>query len=353
MVTPNEKNLFSRLFTYRPRENRLPEEDFFTEAFVGVMEREPDLLRELFKELTGNEVIDVMISSQVSYSSAGKRDRPDIQIIGKDKNEERHIILIESKLRSTEGPEQLNGYAKLLSEGGEASKTLVYITQFGDEVKEPCLTNDVKFTQKRWYEIYQFLKEKDNTGPFVKELLNFMEELNMTFDIKLSDLITGVSFARGQSKLWNLVYEAWDRGGLTKVTVKGAKCTSYPDRRIGLGTTIGKDSIAFYFGIWLDTSDKGPYDLTCDNSELPVLYLAIEKKPKESANNIYEKYRDSFDSLKEKKDWKLIDRSQGVIVRKSHRIDYLGGSDLDQDILKFFTYSFDEIRNAPFFILER
>ena len=67
-----ETSLFKRLFRYHPRENRLPEEDFFTEAFVGVMEREPELLKALFKQLTGFEVEDVNISSQIAYPSVKK-----------------------------------------------------------------------------------------------------------------------------------------------------------------------------------------------------------------------------------------------------------------------------------------
>ena len=43
-------SVFGQLFKYRPRENRLPQEDFFTESLAGVLQKTPDDVRTKFVE---------------------------------------------------------------------------------------------------------------------------------------------------------------------------------------------------------------------------------------------------------------------------------------------------------------
>lgn len=348
-----EKSLFSRLFSYRPRENRSERENFFTEAFVGVMEKEPELLKELFKKLTGKDVKNVEIFSQFSYASTitkGGIDRPDITIIGRDEDEERHIIFIESKLDSKGDVEQLNGYAGVLSKRHETAKILVYITQFSEEPKTIFPISGVEFKQMRWYEIYRFFKKKDNIAPLVNELIRFMEDLNMTFDIKLSELLAGVSFALAQEKFLNLLNEAWNNSELQGREPTSGKWGTYSYAGMIYCTTpyFGKAEIQISYGIWFDTKKNGYWELISENTELPILFLAISKWSNEE--NIRDEYKNIFDAfIKDKENWELLEKPNGVIIKRKYSINHFGVSNLSQELLKFFVDSFNEIKDAPFF----
>jgi len=353
-----EKSLFSRLFSYRPRENRSERENFFTEAFVGLMEREPELLEELFKELTGKKVNNVKISSQVPYPSTmtkGGIDRPDITIIGQDEDEERHIIFIESKLDSKGDVEQLNGYVNVLSERNEKSKTLIYITQFSEEQiseEQKIIYNEkgIVFKQMRWYKIYLFFKRKDNIAPLVNELIRFMEELNMTFDIKLSELLAGVTFSRARDKFVNLLYEGWNNSGLQGKEKTSGQGRTYSNPEVIYCTTpyFGKAEVQLSYGIWFDTKKNGYWDLIGDHKELPILFLVISKWSNE--DSIRDEYKAIFQAfIKDKENWKLLKKPDCVIIKKQYNINHFGVSDISQELLKFFIDSFNEIKDAPFF----
>ena len=67
-------SIFTRLFSYRPRLDRLPEEDFFTEAFVGVLKKSDPLKTELVRWLTGKEVHEVELETQKTLGSGGRVD---------------------------------------------------------------------------------------------------------------------------------------------------------------------------------------------------------------------------------------------------------------------------------------
>lgn len=360
MNTAFERSIFNRLYSYRPQENRLQEENFFTEAFVGVMEREPELLKEVFRYLTGQEAKHVEISSQVSYPSAMTRDgniRPDITIRGRDEDGGWHIVFVESKLGSKERADQLNEYGEVLLNERGKSKTIVYITQFSDELKTISPEKGISLKQRRWYEIYHFLinqrelEEKENN--LLGELIKFMEELDMTFDIKLNQLLAGVTFSRGQNKFRDLLNQAWAMGGLGKYVEQNYEGKWVPSKlssKIDWTTpSFGKDRIQLIYGIWFNTKDKGDYDLIFDNPDLPSLYLAIAKWPKKEIKTVYDKYRDYFDELSHKKNWKLLEKPKYVILRKNYNISHFGSSDLSQELLDFFLSSFNEIKDAPFF----
>jgi hypothetical protein len=101
-----------------------------------------------------------------------------------------YVVMIESKIGSKEGPEQLRRYAEHLNELTEfGSKALVYITR-GYDPKEPDqirhgLSDDVAFKQLRWHDFYRFLQTV-NKDALVKEVMTFMEEQGMARSYRFS-----------------------------------------------------------------------------------------------------------------------------------------------------------------------
>ncbi len=91
------------------------------------------------------------------------------------------MVMIESKIGSREGPEQLRRYAEHLEGMADfSSKALVYITR-GYDPKDSSeilsgLSESMRFKQLRWHDFYRFLLtvEKD---ALVEEVMAFMEEV--------------------------------------------------------------------------------------------------------------------------------------------------------------------------------
>ena len=51
---------------------------------------------------------------------------------------------------------------------------------------------------------------------FSNELIEFMKEVNMTFDIKLSEIMAGVIFTRARRKFKDLLDTAWNKSSYGK-----------------------------------------------------------------------------------------------------------------------------------------
>ena len=190
-------------------------EDLFTEAVARLFEREPRLCIAWLEEeglvppRLGTEGKEghppVALASQKWLGSLGQQDgasRADLQIEVQrstpDDSEEggvvTDVVLMESKIGSREGKEQLRRYAEHLQNmRGYRSKTLLYITR-GYEPKQPGEVGpdvgDVRFEQRRWRDFYRFLQGADKDA-LVDEVMTFMEEQGMGQDYRFSaeDLI--------------------------------------------------------------------------------------------------------------------------------------------------------------------
>ena len=70
-------SIFTKLFKWRPREGRSPQEDYLTETFAGVLEREPGLDVAIATRLIGHKVASVVLETQkvdVSYDRNNRFD---------------------------------------------------------------------------------------------------------------------------------------------------------------------------------------------------------------------------------------------------------------------------------------
>ncbi len=104
------------------------------------------------------------------------------------------IVLVESKIGSREGKQQLRRYAEHLHNiRGYDSKTLLYITRGHDPKERGEILSgidDVRFEQRRWRDFYRFLQGVAKDA-LVDEVMTFMEEQGMGKDYRFSadDLI--------------------------------------------------------------------------------------------------------------------------------------------------------------------
>jgi len=190
-------SLLSRLLNLFPKNVR--REDLFTETVAHLFERDPRLCLEWLKDAgllssvaTRTEEGQVRVRSQKWLGRSdqyGVANRIDLVIEvrqaveGVENGTAAEIVMIESKIGSKEGPEQLRHNAEHLDAmDGFASKTLLYITRAHESKDEnkilSGLGRDIGFKQLRWRDFYGFLKKVERDA-LVEEVMKFMEEQGM------------------------------------------------------------------------------------------------------------------------------------------------------------------------------
>lgn len=192
----------------------VPLEDLFTEAVARLFETRPQLCLawltevKLLSEAQAASADEgyVRVVTQRSFEPLehhGKSSRPDLLIEVYWTLEEGPVedkantltVIVESKIGSKEGSEQLRRYtehlARMPSAGG---KTLLYVTR-GYDPKDPMeillnVSDDVRFQQLRWHDFYRFLQKVEKDA-LVKEVMSFMEEQGMarSYHLSAQDLI--------------------------------------------------------------------------------------------------------------------------------------------------------------------
>ena len=161
-------SIFNSIFKYRQRELRTPREDYFTETFVAVIESYEHLRIAMAAWLLGIDHLDIQrvrieTQRQFRVGEIGNRRRPDIWMEVGDASGTCHWIIVENKIDSGEGENQLADYADRLRTSGLESRTLVYITKY---FSEPIFNDkdSVRFKPLRWSQVYDFLRtERQNT----------------------------------------------------------------------------------------------------------------------------------------------------------------------------------------------
>lgn len=185
--------LFGRLL--KLHSGAVPREDFFTEVVAHLFEAEPETCLAWIDQaglLSQKERLGVRISTQHSLDALEHHatgSRPDMLIQAYDE-EGIDAVLVESKIGSREGLDQLRRYAELLVGLPDArEKTLVYITRDydpkGEEEILEGLDGRIRFAQLRWHDFYHFLRTQPETTLTV-ETLSFMEEHTMAQSSKFT-----------------------------------------------------------------------------------------------------------------------------------------------------------------------
>jgi hypothetical protein len=200
------ESLFSRLFKYRERENRSPEEDYMTELIAYIFQNHRSVLLSFLKECNINlediEIEGITVSTQ--YVLGNLESRPDIAIKLIKRNGKQSIIFLENKINAAEGLNQLYRYFTYLSEKNQRnvqSCHLIYITKYYDSKENlNFLTENkskVSFTQLRWWQVFRILKQFDDIE-IISEALKFMKErgLNMSRNFNFFDINTLMNMNR-------------------------------------------------------------------------------------------------------------------------------------------------------------
>jgi hypothetical protein len=118
--------------------NQIPLEDFFTEIFAYLLKMDSNLLCEWLKEfkISSIQPESQQINTQESFDALDEHfsgSRPDIYIEIANKFS-KELILVECKIGSTEGPDQLQRYAEHMDKiKSISSGVLIYITRDYDK----------------------------------------------------------------------------------------------------------------------------------------------------------------------------------------------------------------------------
>jgi hypothetical protein len=353
--------LFNRLLKLKSDNNICRLEDFFTEIVAHFLEVNRNALKSWLKFggiIEDKNCTNASLATQKSYQLAHENGekRPDIVVELSD-GANTSIIFFESKIASTEGPNQLNDYAKVLNSlAGYQHKYLVYITRNFDPkessiVLQDIPNNEVKFIQLRWHQFYQFLSTHPESA-LIREIQLFMQEHRMAQSNQFSavDIVALTHFPASlklmEQSMWGETLQKFEavlghhkslhfrqRRALQNIQWHGRYIMSAPM----------PDRWACFLGFQLKFIDsvEHPYDY-------PVVHLNLEIDPKSPHRQTTLK---EFKSICEKEDWRgyglgEIDAWSGVTMNKSLR-DFLVESDHVAAIENFFLKgleSLDKIR---------
>lgn len=175
--------LFTELQRLR-RKNRFQQEDFHTEIVAQVLRNSWSLTVEWLRAIGATTMhqpsfVDIATQEEfVRLTDHPTDSRPDIAIrlVEGDKTE---LILIESKLGSHQGPNQLQRYVDHLTAKQLEGTALVFITRDYENPGE-MIRRDSRLKLARWFEFYRHLCAHVDGDGLAKELKLFMEENQMS-----------------------------------------------------------------------------------------------------------------------------------------------------------------------------
>ena len=249
-------SVFGRLFKYRPREKRLPEEDFFTEALAGVLQKTPDVCAKFVEWLIGHNDYKVEIKEADIYTQKPVSEgRLDIYIDARSVDGQRHVVGVENKISAKEGGNQLERYLKHLgTESDAATRTLVYVTFSAPNPSLEKKPNNVTFNHLKWFQVYDWLKESvKSEHTFLCDLLELMEEWNMKIELSATDLAAAICYKKSAEKQFKYVLDmVKDKIQIKKPTTNW-NCTTYFPAYCT--PQLGSSSIYLYFGFDFDRKD--------------------------------------------------------------------------------------------------
>jgi len=213
------ESLFKRLFLYRSTQGRRAWEDWLTESFAAVLDRDPRLGAVYAGHLIGRDVESADIETQRTFKGA----RPDMWIDARDADGGRHVVMVEHKTGwEPAEARQLRDYEQRLQGMTAKTKTLVQIARTPKKPDfEPA--DDVGFKSFPWFEVCRWLQNRAATArsggeavEFVDELLKFMRERGMTIEIGMDELAAyTVCKASGvEQRLWQILDAAWEDSGM-------------------------------------------------------------------------------------------------------------------------------------------
>jgi len=191
--------LFERLLQLYPPPRRT--EDFFTEIVAHLFNNHKKLAVAWLAHLgvinldEAQSCLLLKAATQKTFAGLNHHpndSRPDIVLELKNQSSE-SLVIIESKIASSQNPSQLINYAEILEQEHEFDgKILIYITRsfedisaFQKEIRENGLASKLKFIQTRWHLFYKFLDTYEDSY-LIREIKAFMRSEKMNQDNQFS-----------------------------------------------------------------------------------------------------------------------------------------------------------------------
>ena len=163
------ESVFSKIYSYRERENKNSKENFIIEIFAHRLQTDLKLLVDFLATLELEPDEETIIKTQSIYEFG----RPDIEInIPSTKT----CILIECKIEHLERPNQLEDYKKILESKRNTKRHLIYLTKYYDFRKN--INRKINLHLLKWFDIFQIIDE-DNTA-LSQELKSYIKDENMS-----------------------------------------------------------------------------------------------------------------------------------------------------------------------------
>jgi hypothetical protein len=162
------ESVFSKIYSYRERENKDSKENYLIEIFSHCLLTDKKLCADFLELLDLELVNDFSIKTQTIYDYG----RPDLEI---NLLESKTCILIECKIEHFERENQLEDYKKILLEKNVRNRHLVYLTKYYEHRDND--NKQINFDLLKWSDIYNLI-DNQNT-PITKELKNYIKDENM------------------------------------------------------------------------------------------------------------------------------------------------------------------------------
>lgn len=352
--------MLSRLVAYAPRPGRTAKEDFFTEAFTGVLERHPGLARLVLSRMVGNTLPcrsqhPVIFETQATYPIPGTAAncRPDLVVRWAgygDEPEDTHLIFVESKIDSTAHESQLGNYATVLQSRAGIQRTLVFVTLNPEHVVNPDVA-DVRFRPLYWGDIYRWIKQwrmrdSDPDAGLVDELLTLMEDLHMNFDLTISDLTVAVDYARdARRKLQWVIQKGWEESDIAGQPLLPGKTSSYDDDHgvYVYSRGIGEPAFNICYGFLLNPDQQpGSWRVAFPNEALPFAFVSLYKF--QDGDQLLKRHPAEIGNLLATEGWHRVDDK--FLARKLFDDMDFNRSELAGEYRNFFVGAINEIVTA-------
>lgn len=170
--------MFVKLFKITPKDlyGKRNLEDFTTEVLAGLLRYHPSFAQSFFQmiDLPGGAY---RVSTQHYFKLFG---RPDCMVDLVLENNE-NICFLENKVESSEGEEQLDRYADVLSLITGKNTYLRYCTKYREEKD----LNSHDFKQFSWHQIARLLRNEPEDTP-LKDFYNYLKTMKMADNYKIT-----------------------------------------------------------------------------------------------------------------------------------------------------------------------